>query len=36
MGLNLSQHLVRMQGGELGAESAAGDGSTFWFSLPLA
>jgi len=37
LGLAIAQHLVRLHGGTVGAESAGpGLGSTFWFSLPLA
>jgi len=37
LGLSIAQHLVRLHGGTVGAESAGpGLGSTFWFSLPLA
>ncbi len=37
LGLSIAQHLVRLHGGTVGAESdGPGLGSTFWFSLPTA
>jgi hypothetical protein len=36
LGLALAKRIVEQHGGEIWAESALGEGSTFYFSLPLA
>ena len=35
LGLSISNHLIQMHGGRMGIESEAGEGSIFYFTLPV-
>jgi PAS domain S-box-containing protein len=35
LGLYISSEIINRHGGKIGANSTLGDGSTFWFSLPI-
>jgi len=36
LGLSIAKYLIEMMGGQIGAEGSPNQGSTFWFTLPVA
>ena len=36
LGLSICHHLIQMHNGQIGVQSAVGEGSTFYFSIPIA
>ncbi|MGD1906618.1 MAG: sensor histidine kinase [Leptolyngbyaceae cyanobacterium] len=36
LGLNICKQIIEAHGGQIGVESAANQGTTFWFTLPIA
>jgi len=35
LGLTITKSLIEIMGGKIGAESTLGEGSSFWFTLPV-